>query len=185
MTTTATELTATELTTVAPSRWSLDRDGSSVGFTVKTMWGLIPVRGRFDRFAGSYEVGPNGTTIELTIDAASIDTGNAKRDEHLRSSDFFDVDDHPYVRFRSTRVHTLGDGMLHVVGNLEVAGIVEPLEFAATRAACRRGARGRGDDDRRSAAVRHEQRLARDDSPARDAARQGAAGERRRWATLP
>jgi polyisoprenoid-binding protein YceI len=132
MTTTATEPTATELTTVAPSRWSLDRDGSSVGFTVKTMWGLIPVRGRFERYAGSYEVGPNGTTIELTIDAASIDTGNAKRDEHLRSSDFFDVDDHPQVRFRSTRVHTLGDGMLHVMGNLEVAGVVEPLEFGAT-----------------------------------------------------
>jgi len=124
--------TATEWTTVAPSRWSLDSDGSSVGFTVKTMWGLIPVRGRFDRFGGSFEVGPNGTTIELTIDAASIDTGNAKRDEHLRSSDFFDVDDHAKVRFRSTRVHAVGDGTLHVMGNLEVAGIVEPLEFAAT-----------------------------------------------------
>ena len=96
------------------------------------MWGLIPVRGRFDRFAGSYEVGQNGTTIELTIDADSIDTGNAKRDEHLRSSDFFDVDDHAQVRFRSTRVHDVGDGMLHVVGNVEVAGIVESLEFAAT-----------------------------------------------------
>jgi polyisoprenoid-binding protein YceI len=118
--------------TVAPPRWSLDRDGSSVGFTVKTMWGLIPVRGRFDRVAGSYEFGRNGTTIELTIDADSIDTGNAKRDEHLRSSDFFDVDDHAQVRFRSTRVYAVGDEMLHVVGNLEVAGIVEPLEFAAT-----------------------------------------------------
>jgi polyisoprenoid-binding protein YceI len=124
--------TASEQTTVAPPRWSLDRDGSSVDFTVKTMWGLIPVRGRFDRFAGSYEVGRNGTTIELTIDADSIDTGNAKRDEHLRSSDFFDVGDHMQVRFRSTRVHAVGDGMLHVRGNLEVAGVVEPLEFAAT-----------------------------------------------------
>jgi polyisoprenoid-binding protein YceI len=123
--------TAIERTTVAPSRWSLDRDGSSVGFAVKTMWGLIPVRGRFDGFAGSYEVGRNGAKIELTIDAASVDTGNAKRDEHLRSSDFFDVDEHAHVCFRSTRVHDVGDGMLHVVGNLEVAGIVEPLEFAA------------------------------------------------------
>ena len=96
--------TASEPRTQAPPHWSLDRDGSSVGFTVKTMWGLIPVRGRFDRFAGSYEVGRNGTTIELTIDADSVDTGNGKRDEHLRSSDFFDVDDHALVRFRSTRV---------------------------------------------------------------------------------
>jgi polyisoprenoid-binding protein YceI len=123
--------TATERTTVTPSRWSLDSDGSSVGFTVRTMWGLIPVRGRFDRFAGSYEVGPNGTTIELTIDADSVDTGNGKRDEHL-SSDFFDVGEHAQVHFRSTRLHEVGDGMLHVVGNLEVAGIVEPLDFAAT-----------------------------------------------------
>ena len=124
--------TAIERTTVTTSRWSLDSDGSSVGFTVKTMWGLIPVRGRFDRFGGSYEVGPNGTTIELTIDADSVDTGNAKRDEHLRSPDFFDVDGHAQVRFRSTRVHAVGDGTLHVVGNLEVAGIAEPLEVDVT-----------------------------------------------------
>jgi polyisoprenoid-binding protein YceI len=123
--------TATEPTTLAPPHWSLDRDGSSVDFTVKTMWGLIPVRGRFDQFAGSYEIGRNGTTIQLTIDADSVDTGNGKRDEHLRSSDFFDVDNHALVRFRSTRVHEVGDGMLHVAGNLEVAGIVEPLEFTA------------------------------------------------------
>jgi polyisoprenoid-binding protein YceI len=122
--------TAHEPRTVAPLRWSLDSDGSSVGFTVKTMWGLIPVHGRFDRFAGSYEVGRKGTTIELTIDADSIDTGNAKRDEHLRSPDFFDVDDHAQVRFRSSRVYAVGDEMVHVVGNLEVAGIAEPLEFA-------------------------------------------------------
>ena len=124
--------TATERTTVAPLRWSLDPDGSSVGFTVRTMWGLIPVRGRFDRFAGSYEVGRDGTTIELTIDAASIDTGNAKRDEHLRSPDFFDVDDQAQVRFRSTHVDVIGDGILRVVGDLEVAGTVEPVELAAT-----------------------------------------------------
>jgi len=130
MTTTATELT--ERTTVAPLLWSLDRDGSSVEFTVKTMWGLLPVHGRFDRFAGSYEVGPDGTTIELTIDADSIDTGNAKRDEHLRSSAFFDVDGHAQVHFRSTGVHEVGDGKLYVAGNLEAAGILVPLELTAT-----------------------------------------------------
>jgi polyisoprenoid-binding protein YceI len=123
--------TATERKTVAPARWSLEDNGSSVGFTVKSLWGLTPVRGDFDRFAGSYEVGRNGTTIELTIDADSVDTGNEMRDKHLRSPDFFDVDDHPQVRFRSSRVHEVGDGMLQVAGNLEVAGIVEPVELAA------------------------------------------------------
>jgi polyisoprenoid-binding protein YceI len=124
--------TATKRTTVPTSRWSLDSDGSAVGFTVKTMWGLVPVRGRFDRFAGSYEVGQHGKTIELAIDADSVDTGNGKRDEHLRSSDFFDVGEHAQVQFRSTRIDEVGHGVLRVVGNLEVAGIVEPLEFAAT-----------------------------------------------------
>ena len=117
---------------VAPTHWSIDRDETSVEFTVKTFWGLMTVHGCFDRFDGSYELGPSGTTIELTIDADSIDTGNAKRDEHLRSPDFFDVDNDAQVRFRSTRVDAVGDGTLHVVGNLEVAGIAEPLEFAVT-----------------------------------------------------
>jgi polyisoprenoid-binding protein YceI len=117
---------------VAPTHWSIDRDETSVEFTVKTFWGLMTVHGCFDRFDGSYEVGPSGTTIELTVDADSIDTGNPKRDEHLRSTDFFDVDEHPQVRFRSTHAHAVGGEILHVVGNLEVAGIAEPLEFAAT-----------------------------------------------------
>jgi polyisoprenoid-binding protein YceI len=117
---------------VAPTHWSIDRDETSVEFTVKTFWGLMTVHGCFDRFDGSYELGPSGTTIELTIDADSIDTGNPKRDEHLRSTDFFDVDNDAQVRFRSTRVDAVGDEILHVVGNLEVAGIAEPLEFAVT-----------------------------------------------------
>jgi polyisoprenoid-binding protein YceI len=117
---------------VAPTHWSIDRDETSVEFTVKTFWGLMTVHGCFDRFDGSYEVGPSGTTIELTVDADSIGTGNPKRDEHLRSTDFFDVGEHPQVRFRSTRVYAVGGEMLQVVGNLEVAGIVEPLEFAVT-----------------------------------------------------
>jgi polyisoprenoid-binding protein YceI len=117
---------------VAPTHWSVERDETVVEFTVKTFWGLMTVHGCFDRFDGSYELGPSGTTIELTIDADSIDTGNPKRDEHLRSTDFFDVDNDAQVRFRSTRVDAVGDEILHVVGNLEVAGIVEPLEFAVT-----------------------------------------------------
>ena len=123
--------TAIERTTPARMRWSLDPDGSSVGFTVRTMWGLTTVRGRFDRFDGSYEVGPHGTAIELIVEADSIDTGNAKRDEHLLSSSFFDVDDHPQVRFRSTRVDAAAAGTLDVAGDLEVAGVVQPLEFEA------------------------------------------------------
>jgi len=115
-----------------PTRWSTDADRTSVDFAVKTFWGLLTVRGHFDRFSGSYEVGPDGSRIELTIDADSLDTGNAKRDEHLRSSDFFAIDEHPQVRFASTRVRDSGDGKLRVEGDLHAAGKVVAIELHAT-----------------------------------------------------
>jgi len=116
----------------APARWNVDRDETSVEFAVKTFWGLTTVRGRFDRFDGSYEVGPDWTKIELTIDVGSVDTGNATRDKHLRSTDFFRAAEHPEVRFTSTRVRDTRDGTLQVEGDLEAAGKVVPLEFDAT-----------------------------------------------------
>jgi polyisoprenoid-binding protein YceI len=116
----------------APTRWTVDRDRTFVDFAVKTFWGLTTVRGRFDRLDGSYEVGPDGTKIELTIDAGSLETGNGTRDRHLRSTDFFDVAEHPQVRFTSTRLRNAGDEVLRVEGYLEAAGKVVPLEFDAT-----------------------------------------------------
>jgi len=115
-----------------PTRWSVEPGNSSVTFDVKTFWGAVTVRGAFDRFDGSYEVGPEGTKITLTVDVDSLDTGNAKRDKHLRSEDFFHLAAHPQVRFTSTRVRPAGDGMLLVEGNLEAAGQVVPLELGAT-----------------------------------------------------
>jgi polyisoprenoid-binding protein YceI len=114
-----------------PARWAVDSEKSSVEFAVKTFWGLTTVRGRFERFDGWYDAGPDHQSIELTIDAESLNTGNGKRDEHLRSADFFHIADHPRVRFTSTHVRSAGDGLLHVEGGLEAAGIVVPLEFDA------------------------------------------------------
>ncbi len=113
------------------THWTVDPDATSVEFAVKTFWGLMTVHGRFDRFEGSYEVGPDGTTIELSIDADSLDTGHATRDKHLRSTDFFHVVEHPLVRFTSTRAHHVTGEILHVVGRLEAAGNVVELEFPA------------------------------------------------------
>jgi polyisoprenoid-binding protein YceI len=115
----------------APPRWAVDPQKSSVEFAVKTFWGLATVRGRFERFDGGYDAGPAGQSIELTIDAGSLETGNGKRDEHLRSADFFHIADHPQVRFTSTCVRETGDGTLHVEGGLEAAGVVVPLQFEA------------------------------------------------------
>lgn len=123
--------TAIEQRAVEPARWVVDPENTSVEFTVKTFWGLVTVHGRFDRFDGSYERGPDSTTIELTIDADSLDTANNTRDKHLRSTDFFHVAEHPRVRFTSTRVHEVGGGFLHVAGHLEAGGNVVWLEFPA------------------------------------------------------
>ncbi len=124
--------TTIEQRTSTTRRWSLRAADSSVEFAVKTFWGLGTVRGRFDRFDGWYETGPDGTTIQLTIDADSLDTGNATRDRHLRSTDFFNVAAHPQVRFTSTSVGEADDGTLHVQGRLEAAGKSVPVELDAT-----------------------------------------------------
>jgi polyisoprenoid-binding protein YceI len=113
-------------------RWTLDPSRTTVEFEVAHVWGLHAVRGRFHDFDGSYTVGPAGAGIRLTIDAASVDTSNATRDKHLRSTDFFDVDRHPHVRFTSTRISGLGNGHVHVRGELEAAGTPVPVAFDAS-----------------------------------------------------
>jgi polyisoprenoid-binding protein YceI len=122
--------TAVEQTVV--ERWNADRNRTTFEFEVRHLWGLHTVRGSFRSFDGAYIVSPGGSEIELTIDAASVDTGVARRDEHLRSPDFFFVALHPVVRFRSTRITGLGNGNVHVSGALEVAGTSVPLAFDAS-----------------------------------------------------
>jgi polyisoprenoid-binding protein YceI len=124
-------ITETRTTAVAPQRWHLDHSDTTVEFTAKTFWGLSTVHGRFDRFDGLYEIGPFGPRIELTVDASSLDTGNATRDTHLRSDEFFHVRQHPQVRFTSTRVRDEGEGTLHVEGRLTAAGRVVPIALDA------------------------------------------------------
>jgi polyisoprenoid-binding protein YceI len=108
--------------------WRLDRERSELGFMVRTIWGMVPVRGRFERYDGVLNVGPDGAAATLEIDAASLDTRNSKRDEHLRSADFFDVAAHPQVTFSSHSIVRSGP-RLTVSGDLEVAGKRVRLEF--------------------------------------------------------
>jgi len=119
-------------TRTAIERWTVDPTRTTVEFELRHLWGLHTVRGHFDRFEGAYVEGLAGPEIELTIDAASVDTGIAKRDEHLRSPDFFFAALHPQVQFRSTRVTGLGSGNVHVRGTLEAAGTIVPLAFDAS-----------------------------------------------------
>src|SRR6476619_5091398 len=90
--------------------WVIDPAHSEVGFTVRHLM-LSKVRGRFRSFEGRFVTGdePLDSSVEATIDLASIDTNNPDRDAHVRSSDFFDVERHPTMTYRSTGIRP-GDG---------------------------------------------------------------------------
>ena len=118
---------------LAGTRWRLDPSASSAEFRVPNLWGLASVEGRFQRLDGRLEVdGDQHWQMELTLDADSLDTGNRRRDRHLRSAAFFDVEHHTRVRFRSSKVSDHGDGRLRVEGELEAAGERDRLQVDVT-----------------------------------------------------
>jgi len=108
--------------------WSVDRRRSEIGFAVKSLWGLATVRGTFDAFEGTVTSRDGALTGKLQIDAASLDTGNRKRDTHLRSADFFDVDRRPHVTFAASAIDQAADGPV-IVGELAVASSRVPLRI--------------------------------------------------------
>jgi len=115
---------------ILQGRWRIDPTRSSVEFRTPTLWGLATVTGRFETYEGTLELQQN-PAIELTIDAASLNTNLGFRDKHLRSEDFLDVANHPQVRFVSHSV-TLEGERLKVRGRLHAAGESISLEFDAS-----------------------------------------------------
>ena len=116
----------------ANGTWSIDPSHSSVNFKVKHM-GPAETRGRFTRFEGTVQIGadPADTVVAVEIDAASVETHDPKRDEHLRSSHFLDVERHPSLSFRSTRVSGHDDEW-NLEGELTVAGVTRPVVLDVT-----------------------------------------------------
>jgi polyisoprenoid-binding protein YceI len=110
-------------------RWQADPHRSSVEFRVGAMWGLATVKGHFDEYHGELNLGAD-PAIELTINAGSLHTGNRRRDEHLRSNQFFDVERNPRLQFRSDSVIRQGE-TLKVRGRLTARGRSLPLELDA------------------------------------------------------
>jgi polyisoprenoid-binding protein YceI len=110
-------------------RWTPEVSSSRLEFAVKTIWGLATVKGRFERFDGRLEVQPEAARGELTIDAASFDTGHVKRDTHLRSPDFFDVSSHPTLSFIAAAITDRAGEDLTITGDLAVAGHVVRLQL--------------------------------------------------------
>jgi polyisoprenoid-binding protein YceI len=119
----------TDVHSIETTRWRIDPTRSRIEFRTPTFWGLITVKGRFEHYHGTLDL-RHEPAVELTIDASSLDTNNHKRDQHLRGADFFDVDNHPQVRFGSDSV-TLDGERLTVSGRLYAAGTSTPLNLDA------------------------------------------------------
>jgi polyisoprenoid-binding protein YceI len=104
--------------------WTIDADHSEVGFAVKHLM-VATVKGTFRKLSGRVvldEKSLEHSTIEAEIDAASIDTRQDQRDGHLRSADFFDVENFPVIAFRSTRIEQLRTGHYRATGDLTIRG---------------------------------------------------------------
>src|SRR4051794_22610192 len=121
--------TASSEAQLAPGRWVVDPTHSAVTFSIRHL-GLARVRGRFDRFDATLDVGPAvaETLITATVDMASVNTGQPDRDVHLRSTDFFSVERHPEMRFVSTTIAGGGE-YREMVGDLTLNGVTRPLTF--------------------------------------------------------
>jgi polyisoprenoid-binding protein YceI len=91
--------------------WTLDGARTSVGLSSKSVWNLVKVKGRFTRVTGAAAISATGEVNgTLTVEAASVDTGNKKRDDHLRSADFFDAAKYPDISASVSSVTLSGDG---------------------------------------------------------------------------
>jgi polyisoprenoid-binding protein YceI len=111
--------------------WALDAARSEIGLKSKSIWGLVPVKGVFREVTGTGTVSAAGdATGTITVAAKSIDTKNKKRDEHLRSADFFDVARTPDITFAAEQVTPSAEGVT-VSGALTVLDRTRPVSFAA------------------------------------------------------
>lgn len=115
--------------------WSIDPARSAIRFQVRHLM-FASVKGRFTEFDGAVEVDAAGELrVSGTVRAASVTTYEAKRDEHLRSADFFDVDAFPELIFASTVVEPLGESRFRIVGDLTLKDVTRPIELTANVAA--------------------------------------------------
>jgi polyisoprenoid-binding protein YceI len=113
--------------------WTLDPAHTSVEISVRHMM-VATVRGRMQARSGTLHIDgddPLRSWVEVEMDAASIDTGNADRDAHLRSADFLDVDNHPTLHFRSISIDEQPGGTYSICGDLTIRGVTRPTVLQA------------------------------------------------------
>jgi polyisoprenoid-binding protein YceI len=123
-------VTKPEAVSTVPSAgsYALDPSHSYVSFSTRHLM-VTKVRGRFPVTEGKLEISedPAKSSVEATIDVSAVDSGDPKRDEHLRSPDFFHAEQHPHVTFRSTKVDDHGDGEFTLEGDLTVKDVTRPV----------------------------------------------------------
>jgi len=123
-------MSATTLTTVAaPTTWQLDSSHMDVGFAVRHLM-ISTVKGRFTKVTGTVTSDGedfSSAEVDVTIDASSIDTREPRRDDHLRSADFLDVEQFPTLTFKSRRVQPRGDGAYALAGDLTIHGVTREV----------------------------------------------------------
>ncbi len=121
---------STTATAVTPGTWTIDPTHTEVGFTVRHLMGKV--RGKFETVEGTLVTAEDVTasTVSVTVDLSSINTGTADRDNHLRSGDFFDVESHPQMTFVTTGVVQKSDTDFAIAGDLTIRGTTKPVELA-------------------------------------------------------
>ncbi len=113
--------------------WQVDPTHSEVGFSVRHLM-VANVRGRFSEVTADLQLGESDLTLSkvaVDVDVSSINTGTEPRDQHLRSADFFDVENHPKVSFKSSRIERVSDDRYRVIGDLEIRGATREVELDA------------------------------------------------------
>jgi polyisoprenoid-binding protein YceI len=116
----------------AAGTWLLDPSATTIELRTKAMWGLAKVKGSFKAVEGEGVVtADGGLSGTLVIDASSVNTGNKKRDVHLRSADFFESDKYPTFTYTATGASPTGEDKVNVTGTLSVHGQTRPLDITA------------------------------------------------------
>lgn len=119
---------------MAKSKWLVDVAHSEIGFSVKHLM-IAKVKGVFHQFEASIEADPTDLTtadIEFAIDLASVDTRNSDRDNHLKSADFFDGENHPKLLFKARKIVRTGEDEYEITGDVTLRGVTRSETFKAT-----------------------------------------------------
>lgn len=125
-------MSATATTLVPVGTWNVDPTHSKAGFAIKHM-GIATVRGEFKEFQGALVIADtlSGARASGAVKAASVDTNETQRDEHLRSADFFDAANYPELSFESTKIESIDDESFRITGNLTLHGVTKEIVLTA------------------------------------------------------